>query len=174
MQYMSSWNREHLDNVSRLNNEMEARVSKSREELDAKVEEARASFKNDIEKTREDYEKKTLREIEKSSQALQKDYVSILGIFAAIVMAFISGSVYSNSVLDNVASTELYRLLFVMLCVGLFIFDLVIALFYFVLKMSGLQMGKRARKFLYCGNGIAVLLIAVLIVNWYLHFLPVQ
>ena len=155
-----------------LDAEMKSRITQSFDELAKQVEEAKQSFTSDVNEAKANYESTTIAEIEKSSKALQRDYVSILGIFAAIVMAFVSGSVYSSSVLDNMASTELYRLVFVMLCVGLFIFDLIVGLFYFVLKMAGLQMGKNAKNHLRAGNIVVMLLIVGLAGNFVLHFLP--
>ena len=63
-------------------------------------------------------------------------------------------------------------MVFVMLCVGLFIFDLIVGLFYFVLKMAGLQMGKNAKNHLRAGNIVVMLLIVGLAGNFVFHFLP--
>ncbi len=172
MEYLTNWNRAQQNRMVQLDTEMKSRISQSNDELAKKVEEAKQSFESDVNKAKTDYESTTIAEIEKSSKALQRDYVSILGIFAAIVMAFVSGSVYSSSILDNMASTEPYRLVFVMLCVGLFIFDLIVGLFYFVLKMAGLQMGKNAKNHLRAGNIVVMLLIVALALNFIFHFLP--
>ena len=60
-----------------------------------------------------------------------------MGIFAAIVIAFMSGTAFSSSVLQNIDNASIYRLSFIVLILGFFLFNLLIALFAFLGKMTG-------------------------------------
>ena len=76
-------------------------------------------------------------EAEKSSEKARREYIAILGIFAAIVIAFMSGTAFSSSVLQNIDNASIYRLSFIVLILGFFLFNLLIALFAFLGKMTG-------------------------------------
>ena len=43
----------------------------------------------------------------------EKEYITILGIFAAVVLAFVGGLTFSTSVLQHINAVSIYRLLFV-------------------------------------------------------------
>lgn len=63
---------------------------------------------------------------------MQKDYITILGIFAAIILAFVSGLVFSNSVLQNIDKASIYKLLLISITIGFFITNILLFLFSFV------------------------------------------
>ena len=42
-------------------------------------------------------------------ESSQREYIAILGIFAAVVLAFTGGIAFSTSVLNNVAKASIYR-----------------------------------------------------------------
>ena len=63
---------------------------------------------------------------------MQKDYIAILGIFAAIILAFVSGLVFSNSVLQNIDKASIYKLLLISITIGFFITNILLFLFSFV------------------------------------------
>nr|DAO52280.1 MAG TPA: hypothetical protein [Caudoviricetes sp.] len=63
---------------------------------------------------------------------MQKDYITILGIFAAIILAFVSGLVFSNSVLQNIDKASIYKLLLISIIIGFFITNILLFLFNFV------------------------------------------
>lgn len=84
--------------------------------------------------------KKKLEEATKQSKetldAAKRDYVTILGIFASIVIAFTAGSAYTSSVLANINAIGVYRLVFLVLLIGLVLFNLLSLLLFFVSKVS--------------------------------------
>ena len=45
--------------------------------------------------------KNSLKDFEQTSKNIQKDYIAILGVFAAIILTFVSGLVFSNSILQK-------------------------------------------------------------------------
>jgi hypothetical protein len=72
--------------------------------------------KKDVEVHFNDIQKKTdsfTKEITESSKKNKRENITILGIFASIVLAFTGGLVFSSSVLDNIDKVSIYRLLIV-------------------------------------------------------------
>jgi len=63
--------------------------------------------------------------------------VTILGIFAGIVLTIVAGLFYSSSVLESVSSANFYRLLSIASLVGLVCFHLVIVMFRYIERISG-------------------------------------
>lgn len=51
--------------------------------------------------------------LQEQVKSVEKEYISILGIFAAIVLAFVGGITFSTSVLENISEVSAYRLLLV-------------------------------------------------------------
>lgn len=83
--------------------------------------------------------KEIKQEIEKTSKEVQeskKSYITILGIFASIILAFVSGISFSNSVLSNIDKASIYRLIFVMAFIALFVGNILYALFAFLSKIA--------------------------------------
>ena len=61
--------------------------------------------------------------------------MAILGIFVAIILAFVSGLVFSSSVLQNIDKTNIYKLSLVSLIIGFFIVNILFFLFNFILRI---------------------------------------
>lgn len=94
----------------------------------------------------------------------KREYVTILGIFAAIVIAFTAGSAFSASVLQNIAEASIYRLSFVALIIGFFLFNVISVLLMFILKVSKIKDDTgvmRAIKYGDIGFAIAILLVVI-------------
>lgn len=49
--------------------------------------------------------------LQKEVKGIEKEYISILGIFASIVFAFVGGITFSTSVLQNISNVGVFRLL---------------------------------------------------------------
>lgn len=67
----------------------------------------------------------TKQELTNQFKGIEKEYISILGIFASVVLAFVGGLTFSTSVLDNIDKASIYRLVIISCIVGLVFFDLV-------------------------------------------------
>ncbi|ARR00298.1 hypothetical protein [Campylobacter porcelli] len=63
---------------------------------------------------------------------MQKEYITILGIFASIVFAFVAGLTFSTSVLSNIHQASVYRLSFIVCLIGLFITNILHYLYAFI------------------------------------------
>ena len=99
--------------------------------------EDRMLFKGNLEEVQNRV--KGVKELQKDTEELKaevlgarKEYITILGIFAAIVLAFVAGIAFSNSTLANMQSASPYRLVFVICLIGLFTLNILNYLFDFV------------------------------------------
>lgn len=95
-----------------------------------------ANLRSEVDQASANFEASMKEKIEDTQQKLQRNYISILGIFAAVVVAFMSGSAFSSSVLENIDKASIYRISFIVLLIGFFLFNLVCALFIFLNRVS--------------------------------------
>jgi len=120
-----------------------------------------ADIKNveaDIEKTKE--ENKLISE---ELLGQQKEYIAILGIFAAVVLAFTGGIAFSTSVLNNIAQASVYRTALISLIVGLVLVNVLFGLFYYIDNL----VNKTAKlKPLIISNVVMIALIMVISIAW--------
>lgn len=79
---------------------------------------------------------KNYKELSENLNKQQAQYITILGIFASIVLTFVSGLVFSNSILSNIDKASIYRLVFVMAFIALFVGNILYFLFAFLIKIS--------------------------------------
>lgn len=49
--------------------------------------------------------------LQQQVKGVEREYISILGIFASIVLAFVGGITFSTSVLQSISAASIYRLL---------------------------------------------------------------
>ena len=147
MQYMATQNRHHKIVIDELSAEIKEKINTS-------LKEASGSFEEEIRNTK---------------NSLQKNYVTILGIFAAIVIAFMSATALSSSVLQSMAEVSIYRLSFTMLSLGFFVFNLICALFFFLGKIT--ETTPVPKYLLVSANAIFLILIILTFVARINHFL---
>lgn len=74
----------------------------------------------------------TVQKTRETLKRQQTEYITILGIFASIVLAFTGGMAFSTSVLNNIASVSAYRIIIIALLIGLILCNVVFGLFYFL------------------------------------------
>lgn len=72
------------------------------------------------------------KESERKIQSQQKEYITILGIFASIVIAFMGGTTFSSSVLNNILCTNIFKLSFVICLLGLVLINTIYMLERFI------------------------------------------
>lgn len=70
--------------------------------------------------------------VKKEIKGIQKEYITILGIFASIVLAFIGGIAFSTSVLQNIHNSSIYRIVFVSSLIGLVVINVLYSLFFYI------------------------------------------
>lgn len=66
----------------------------------------------------------------------QTQYITILGIFASIVLTFVGGLAFSTSVLSNIDKANACRLVFVMAFIALFFGNILYLLFLSKISLS--------------------------------------
>lgn len=98
----------------------------------------------------------------------QREYIAILGIFAAIVLAFTGGIAFSTSVLKSINTVSVYRITMVSLIIGLVLINVLFGLFYYVDRLvNGLQKNRKKLKPLLFSNVILCVLLSITIIAWY-------
>ena len=68
--------------------------------------------------------------------SMQTEYITILGIFAAIILAFTGSFSFAGSVLNNIHQASIYRLIIISLVVGLVTFNIISILIDFIIKIN--------------------------------------
>nr|WP_314806812.1 hypothetical protein [uncultured Selenomonas sp.] len=79
---------------------------------------------------------KRIKSMKKTLGAIQKQYITILGIFSSVVITFVAGMTFSTSVLGNIDKASIYRLVFIISLVGLGFFNLVYLLLTFIHRVA--------------------------------------
>ncbi|GAA7498469.1 hypothetical protein HpBHB23_00770 [Helicobacter pylori] len=79
---------------------------------------------------------KNYKKLSEELNKQQTQYITILGIFASIVLTFVGGLAFSTSVLSNIDKANAYRLVFVMAFIALFFGNILYRLFSFLSKIS--------------------------------------
>lgn len=96
---------------------------KTVQELQSRVEELTA----EVNKAHEMQE-----QMKKELNSQQREYVAILGIFAAVVITFIGGLAFSTSVLNNIDKASTEKLMMIALTIGLVLVHVIFGLFHYV------------------------------------------
>lgn len=64
-------------------------------------------------------------DLHKEIKGVEKEYITILGIFASVVLAFVGSFTFSTSVLNNIANVDIFELSVVALIIGVVLFNLI-------------------------------------------------
>lgn len=102
-------------------------------------------------------------------KGVEKEYITILGIFTAVILAFVGSFTFSTSVLNNVSNTEVFKLIGIALVIGLVFFNVIHYLLQFLREINGKidldETGKpKTNCYFNSVNGILCLLIIITIV----------
>ena len=66
---------------------------------------------------------------------MQKQYITILGIFASIVLAFTGGIAFSTSVLENIANASIYRTILIAVVLAFVLTNIIYILTRFIMEI---------------------------------------
>jgi len=106
----------------------------------------------------------SVKEATVKADKMQKEYVSILAIFAAVIGIFFSGVGFSTSVLSNIDKSSIYRILLGVTILGIFLFNLLALLLGFIREIV---VNKTWSLRVYIIGNLAFIIILVLIyVAW--------
>lgn len=130
-------NNEQFDNFSSLHRTMQ----KDLEELEQKNQEIKEAIeKNRMNQDEIDQQIQVLEQTATNAankvENAQNEIIAILGIFAAIVLAFVSGIAFSTSVLQNIANASIYKILFISCGIVLVLTNLIYMLLRFILEIK--------------------------------------
>ncbi len=108
-----------------------------------------------------------LDEMRSTMENAQKEYIAILGIFAAVVLAFTGGITFSTSVLQNMHQSSIYRVLLAVVLVGFVLVNTLFILFKFIQRLTraGAE-NSISIKFPIIFNAVVVLLLLAIVLSW--------
>lgn len=106
----------------------------------------------------------SVKEATVKADKMQKEYVSILAIFAAIIGVFFSGVGFSTLVLSNIDKSSIYRILLGVTILGMFLFNLLALLLGFIREIV---VNKTWSLRVYIiGNLAFIIILALIYVAW--------
>lgn len=107
--------------------------------------------------------------VEKADE-IQKQYITILGIFASIVLAFTGGIAFSTSVLENIANVSIYRLILIVTGLAFVLVNVIYILTRFVMEISKKESETIAYpKFMKVLNGLCIATVIIVIICWFFN-----
>lgn len=74
--------------------------------------------------------------LQEESKKIEKEYITILGIFASIVLAFVGNFIFSSSVLQNISQANIYRLLLTIDLLGFVFVTIILMLIRFLYRIN--------------------------------------
>lgn len=74
--------------------------------------------------------------LQEQIKGVEKEYISILGIFASIILAFVGGITFSTSILQNISSVSIYRLLLVIDFLAFVLINIIYILIKFIFAIN--------------------------------------
>lgn len=121
------------------------------------IENANNIFADSIEEAKEN--------LQKQVKSVEKEYISILGIFASIVLAFVGGITFTTSVLQNISAVSVFRLLLVVDFLSFVLINIIYILIKFIFTINE----KNAKLFNIKALNITCLIIGIaIVVSWIL------
>lgn len=112
--------------------------------------------------------------LQNTQEKLQRNYVTILGIFAAIVITFTAATTFTSSVLQTMESVSIYRLTFVIDILAMILFDAAFTLYYFICRVSGIKEGKYLPWFVIIFNIILLAALVLIFFAWRYQVLSIS
>ena len=110
-----------IDYTNTIMENTNARMAELEERIE-KITKATEKLKEGIHKS--DEMTKKLDDVQRRMEGMQREYITILGIFAAIVLAFTGGMSFTSSVLESIASSPPHSLLLSLFAAGIVLFNL--------------------------------------------------
>lgn len=101
--------------------------------------------------------------LHKEIKGIEKEYITILGIFAAIMLAFVGSFTFSTSVLNNIAETNAYTVALIALVIGLVFVILITVLIDFLRDINDKLKDANGKRKINVVSKFAIIILAILI-----------
>lgn len=95
------------------------------------------------------------------TKEIEKQYITILGIFASVVLSFVGGITFSSSVLQNINAVSIYRLLLVIDLLAFVLSNTIYILVKFICQINNKDVKPFKMKWLNIALGIFGLLVII-------------
>lgn len=99
-------------------------------------------------------------------KGIEKEYITILGIFASIVLAFIGGLVFSTSVLQYMKDVSIYRLVLIVVLIGFVLINTINILLRYIFKLNDRHYEKDLKTPILAINITLGILLVIVIIAW--------
>lgn len=110
-------------------------------------------------------------EIKKEVKGIEREYISILGIFASIMLAFVGGITFSTSILENIHKASIYRIIFVTSILSLTLVNIFYILIFFLTSINNMDKKIILPKGIYRTINMIILVIMLLdVICWIINF----
>lgn len=155
-----------INYIRTISNRAEA-IQQEVEETQKKVEETQQQTQITFDKLKseiEDTKQQSVSILQKVQNA-EREYIAILGIFAAIIAAFFSGIGFSSSILANIEKATIYRLSGMTTLVGLIIFNILVLLMSFVSHIVEVKFELNP-DFVSTINKLFLAILTIIIIGW--------
>ena len=113
----------------------ETRLNMLYEAYDKKVIQAEETSKES--KKQYDIARDLSKNVTADLDKIKTEMITVLSIFAAIVLAFMGGISFSSSTLEGMANSSMYKVVFIATICGMVVFNTVIILMYLISKITG-------------------------------------
>ncbi|MDM8240130.1 hypothetical protein QUW63_13620 [Pseudoflavonifractor phocaeensis] len=118
-----------------------------------------------LQKSTQETKEALYNELYKEFKGIEKEYITILGIFSTIIISFVAGITFSTSVLENMHSVGIYRLVLVILLIGFVLLNTINLFVRYIFRLNKAEDCNVPIRWL---NIILGILLALLIVCWIL------
>lgn len=137
----------------------------TKEQFEKQIRQSKDIFISEIETTKKDTETQI--------KSIEKEYISILGIFASIILTFVGGMTFSTSVLQNISSVSIFRLLLIVDFLAVVLINTIYILIKFILvineKNTRYSLGKVKAKQIFnitVFNCVCIVISIIILIAW--------
>lgn len=99
-------------------------------------------------------------------KGIEREYITILGIFAAIVLAFVGSITFTTSVLQNIDKVSIFRLIMIVDLIAIVLVNTIHLLISFILKINNKNRDDKI-SFIIILNVILLGILALIILSWF-------
>ncbi len=112
-------------------NSLQEVVVQNKKELEALVAISKKEVYSELNQTKNNFYS-SLRDVEKEKTDIYKDIITIISIFAGIILTFSGAFSFSSAVLENVAEINFFKLTIAASLIAVFMLSLIVGLYFFI------------------------------------------